>query len=47
MMAQNDIPAIDVHSHLVTDEYLKYLALGRYAEDIIRNNAMKLFKIEE
>ncbi|MDE6265623.1 MAG: amidohydrolase family protein [Paramuribaculum sp.] len=24
--AQNYIPAIDVHSHIVTDEYLKYLA---------------------
>ncbi|MDE7154424.1 MAG: amidohydrolase [Muribaculaceae bacterium] len=26
MTAQSNIPAIDVHSHIVTDEYLKYLA---------------------
>ena len=26
MAAQSDIQAIDVHSHIVTDEYLKYLA---------------------
>ena len=26
MAAQTNIPAIDVHSHIVTDEYLKYLA---------------------
>ena len=26
MCAQTNIPAIDVHSHIVTDEYLKYLA---------------------
>ncbi|MDE6300528.1 MAG: amidohydrolase [Muribaculaceae bacterium] len=26
MVAQTDIKAIDVHSHIVTDEYLKYLA---------------------
>lgn len=26
MAAQKDIPAIDVHSHVVTDDYLKYLA---------------------
>ncbi|MDE6023147.1 MAG: amidohydrolase [Muribaculaceae bacterium] len=26
MAAQSNIPAIDVHSHIVTDEYLKYLA---------------------
>ena len=26
MAAQNDILAIDVHSHIVTDDYLKYLA---------------------
>ncbi|MDE6650438.1 MAG: amidohydrolase family protein [Muribaculaceae bacterium] len=26
MCAQKNIPAIDVHSHIVTDEYLKYLA---------------------
>ena len=26
IIPQNIIPAIDVHSHVVTDEYLKYLA---------------------
>lgn len=26
MAAQSNIPAIDIHSHIVTDEYLKYLA---------------------
>ena len=26
MYAQNNITGIDVHSHVVTDEYLKYLA---------------------
>ena len=26
MCAQKNIPAIDVHSHVVTDEYLQYLA---------------------
>ena len=26
MAAQSNIAAIDVHSHIVTDEYLKYLA---------------------
>ena len=25
MCAQKSIPAIDVHAHIVTDEYLKYL----------------------
>lgn len=25
MTAQSTIPAIDVHSHVVTEEYLKYL----------------------
>lgn len=102
MSAQKGIPAIDVHSHIVTDEYLAYLAdnnalmaggpsteavkmlltvtspdhvmfgtdypfvptpilekvaakvkneistdaeLSRHAEDIIRNNALRLFKL--